>query len=189
LRNLKGKVSELYSTKGTKKKINPNRKSKIYSLATNAKNEAKTTELKDALLDFFGQLGQRQGDYIRRLLIAGSDGATFDMMVQLKQYMQFHKDDFESFALLVPLLELWHLAWTDLSRLYEAHWGEKLSSNDPGTLHNSAAEIGRKEPPKLNKVDYYPYMQLAYLVLDVRMLDCWRCVTNWMYFITGLICE
>jgi hypothetical protein len=110
LRNLKGKVSELYRTKGTKKQINPNRKSKIYPLATNAKNEAKTTELKDALLDFFGQLGQRQGDYIRRLLIAGGDGATFDMMVQLKRYMQFHEDDFESFALLVPLLELWHLA-------------------------------------------------------------------------------
>jgi hypothetical protein len=144
LRSLKGKVSELYCTKGAKKKINPNRKSKIYLLATNGKNEAKTTEAKDALLDFFGQLGQRQGDYIRRLLIAGGDGATFDMMVQLKVYLQFHEDDFESFALLVPLLELWHLAWTDLTRLYKAHWGEKLSSDDPGTLRIVPLRSGEK---------------------------------------------
>jgi len=76
--------------------------------------------------------------------------------------------------ILVPLLELWHLEWTDLSWRYEVHRGDYLSSDDPGTLHNSAVEIGCKEPASLNKVDYYPYLQLAYLILDMRMLDCWR---------------
>ena len=72
------------------------------------------------------------------------------------------------------MLELWHLEWTDLSRTYEAHWGADSSSKDPGTLWNSVAEIGRKAPTKLSKVDYYPSLQLSYLVLDVRMLDCWQ---------------
>jgi hypothetical protein len=27
-------------------------------------------------------------------------------------------------------------------------------------------------------VDYYPTVDLLYLVLEVRMLDCWRCVTQ-----------
>jgi len=169
-------VSELYRTKGAKKTINPHRKTKIHPLATNAKNETKTAELKDALLDFFEQMGQRDGDYLRKLILVGGDGLTYEKLVQLQKYMQFHGDEFQSLALLVPLLELWHLEWTDLSRIYETHWGNYLSADDPGTLWNSAAEIGRKEPAKLNKVDYYPYMQLAYLVLDARMLDCWRWV-------------
>jgi hypothetical protein len=174
LSGYKSKVSELYRTKGAKKQINPHRKTKVHPLATNAKNEAKTTELKDALLDFLSQMGQRDHDYLRKLVLAGGDGLTFEKLLQLKRYLQFHDDAFQSLELLVPILELWHLEWTDLSRIYEIHWGDHLSSDDPGTLRNSAAEIGRKEPANLSKVDYYPYMQLAYLVLDVRMLDCWR---------------
>ena len=64
LSKYKPMVSELYQTKGTKKTINPHRKTKIHPLATNAKNETKTTELKDALLDFFKQMGQLDRDYL-----------------------------------------------------------------------------------------------------------------------------
>lgn len=174
LSGYKAKVSELYRTKGAKKQINPHRKTKVHPLATNAKNEAKTTELKDALLDFLGQMGQHDHDYLRKLILAGGDGLTYEKLLQLQRYMQFHGDAFQSLELLVPILELWHLEWTDLSRIYEIHWGNYLSADDPGTLRNSAAEIGRKEPANLTKVDYYPYMQLAYLILDIRMLDCWR---------------
>ena len=64
LSRYKAKVSELYRTKGAKKQINPHRKTKVHPLATNAKNEAKTTELKDALLDFLGQMDQCDHDYL-----------------------------------------------------------------------------------------------------------------------------
>ena len=119
-------------------------------------------------------MGQRDGDYLQKLILVGGDGLTYEKLVQLQKYMQFHGDEFQSLALLIPLLELWHLEWTNLSRIYETHWGNYLSTDDPGTLQNSAADIGHKEPAKLNKVDYYPHMQLAYLVLDGRMLNCWR---------------
>lgn len=106
LKHFKTKVSEFYRTEGSKKQINPQRKTKMHPLATNAKNETKTTDLLAALVDFFGQIGQRNKDYIRRLIIMGGDGLTFEKMVQLKQYMQFHDDEFQSLALLVPILEL-----------------------------------------------------------------------------------
>jgi len=174
LSQYKAKVSELYRTKGAKKQINPHRKTKVHPLATNAKNEAKTTELEDALLDFLGQMGQCDHDYLWKLILAGGDGLTYEKLLQLQWYRQFHGDAFQSLELLIPILELWHLEWTDLSWIYEIHWGNYLSADDPGTLRNSAAEIGRKEPANLTKVDYYPYMQLAYLILDIQMLDCWR---------------
>ena len=60
--------------------------------------------------------------------------------------------------------------WSDIGT-----WGESLST-DPSTLGHSAAKIGRSQPANLKKVDYYPHSELAYLILDIRMLDCWRCV-------------
>jgi hypothetical protein len=64
LSQYKAKVSELYRTKGMKKPINPHRKTKVHPLATNAKNEAKTMELKDAMLDFLSQMGQHDHNYL-----------------------------------------------------------------------------------------------------------------------------
>ena len=87
--------------------------------------------------------------------------------------MQFHEDAFESFEVLEPTLAAWHTEWTDLSRIYETHW-DSITSSDPSTLGHSAAVIGRPSPPNLKKVDYYPSAEFLFLVLDVRMLDCWR---------------
>jgi hypothetical protein len=36
---------------------------------------------------------------------------------------------------------------------------------------HSANQIRRKAPANLKKVDYYPYSELAYQVLDARILD------------------
>jgi hypothetical protein len=105
--------------------------------------------------------------------MVGGDGLSFKKMVQLK-HLQFHPDAFWSFRLIYPMIELWHLKWTNLSPIYKAHWGADSSSKDPGTLQNSATDISRKAPTKLSKVDYYPYLQLLYPVLDVCMLDCWQ---------------
>ena len=174
LSKYKEKVSALYHTKGAKMQINPYRKTKIHPLATNAKNETKNNELKEGPHDLLAQMGQHDGDYLEQLTMVGGDGLSFEKMVQLKHYLQFHPDAFQSFRLIYPMLELWHLEWTDLSQTYETHLGADSSSEDPGTLQNSATEIGRKAPTKLSKVDYYPYLQLSYLVLDVCMLDCWR---------------
>lgn len=105
--------------------------------------------------------------------MVGGDGLTYEKMVQLKIYLQFHDDSFESFDTLQPALAAWHTEWTNLSRIYETHW-DSILSQDPSTLGHSAALIGRRAPADLKKVDYYPSVELMYLVLDVRMLDCWR---------------
>ena len=70
------------------------------------KNEMQTTELKDAMLDFLGQMGQCDHDYLQKLDLVGGDGLTYEKLVQLQQYLQFHDDTFQSLELLVPVLEL-----------------------------------------------------------------------------------
>lgn len=168
----KSHVSLLFRTRAAKHCI-PAEATQVHPLATSGKNETVTTELKDALLDFFEQLGQTRENYMRRLMLVGGDGLTYEKIIQLKKYLQCHEDAFESFSFVEPQLELWHTEATDLSRIFETHWGSSLST-DPSTLGHSARKIGRTAPPNMKKVDYYPSAQLAYLVADVRQLDCWR---------------
>jgi Family of unknown function (DUF6589) len=168
----KSQVSLLYRTRAAKLPMPPHA-TKVHPLATSGKNEQVTTELKDGLVDFLGQAGQSSDNYNRRLMLVGGDGLTYERLHQLKNYMQFHSDPFKSLEIVQPVLAAWHTEWTDVSRIYETHFGS-TNSIDPSTLGHSAAVIGRSAPPNLKKVDYYPGVELMNLVLDVRMLDCWR---------------
>jgi hypothetical protein len=93
---------------------------KVHPLATSRKNEVIITELKDALLDFFTQIGQTSEDYLCRLIMVSGDGLTYEKML-LKKYMQLHENEFESFELLEPALEIWHTEETNISHLFETH--------------------------------------------------------------------
>ena len=166
------KIKRQYQTEGTKK-ILPPRKTQIFPLLTNGHNETITAELLKALLDFVEQIGYTEDSPVPHLMHVGGDGLTYERMVLLKLYKQFHKTPFQRLEWLQPFLETWHTSWTDLSRIYEAHWDELLSS-DPSSIGHSANHIKRKAPANIKKVDYYPYSELAYQVLDAQILDCWR---------------
>ena len=172
LEHLKAHVLLLYRTCAKKLQL-PAHATKVHPLVASSKKETITTELKEGVLDFWNQLGQNSQDYLRRLLMIGGDGLTYKKLLQLKMYMQFHGDEFQSFELMEPTLEVWHAEWTALSCGFEAHWGSLLS-DDPTTLGHSAHRIDWPEPSNLAKVDFYPASEFTFLVLDVRMLTCWE---------------
>ncbi|THH05249.1 hypothetical protein EW146_g9952 [Bondarzewia mesenterica] len=174
LAKYKSEVIKLFRTDSRKLTVLSTRRSHVQPLATNDKNEALIVELKDALLDFFQQMHQTQDAFQRRLIFTGGDGLTYEKMVLLKLLHQFHNTEFERFDFMEPFLEQFHTNWTDLSRIFETHWGEERNK-DPSTLGHSAGKIGFKTPSDLKKVDYYSARHLAYLVLAARMIDCWRC--------------
>ncbi|PIL27740.1 hypothetical protein GSI_10893 [Ganoderma sinense ZZ0214-1] len=169
-------VAGLFRTDGAKLVV-PVRKTKVYPLGTVAKNEAVTTELRDTLVDFLKQMGQSREDYIPgRIIPAGGDGLTFEKLVQIRNYMQFEPTEYQRFEMLWPFLEVWHTTWTFLSTIFETHFGgtQLTDLEDPGMLGHSATKIDQKPPPNLKKVDYYPSLYTVQVVLDARMLDCWR---------------
>jgi hypothetical protein len=45
-------------------------------------SETVTVELRDALLDFFEQMGQTRDDHLRRLIMVGGDRLTYDTSPQ-----------------------------------------------------------------------------------------------------------
>ncbi|KAJ3837667.1 hypothetical protein F5878DRAFT_642577, partial [Lentinula raphanica] len=168
---LKPHITSLYETKGAIDRLPP-RASKIHCLSTVGKNENVTDELYSSILDFFTQIGQTAGSYSSRVWPVGGDGLSYQRLLELQRYMQYEENELLNLGLLEPQLEWWHTMWQDLNRLYETHWGEPLSQ-DPSTFGHSSRKIGREDPSNLKKIDYYPGIQLAYLVLDTRMLDCW----------------
>lgn len=168
----KSHVSMLYCTRAAKLRLDV-RATKVHPLATSSKKETVTNELRDGVLDFLEQIGQKQGEYSRRLMPIGGDGLTYDKLLHMKRYMQFHNDPFDSFELLEPDCEIWHMEWTETSSGFETHWGDLLSE-DPATLGHSAHQIGWPEPSNLSKVDFYPASEFAFLTLDARMLHCWE---------------
>ncbi|KAI0737820.1 hypothetical protein C8Q80DRAFT_1348203 [Daedaleopsis nitida] len=177
LSHLKPEMAELFRTVGAKLVV-PVRKTKIYALPTVAKNEAVTTELRDGLVEFLRAVGQEEGDHTRRLIPVGGDGLSFEKLVQLKNLLSFHRDDtedseFQRLDMIWPFLEIWHTIWTYLSAVFETHFGGSLT-RDPSTIGHSATQINQKAPPNLKKVDYYSSLYVAMVVLDARMLDCWR---------------
>lgn len=169
-------VQKLYAddVKGDKHCSPKNRKTKLYPLPTNGWNETRISDLKKSLEDLLASVGQTPDNYNERLIFIGGDGLTYERMVQLKNVLQaFGQNSYERLEIVEPFLEIWHTEWTDLCRIYEAHFGS-LTSRDPSSLGHSANKINRRAPSNLKKVDYYPYMQLAYQILDARMLDCWQ---------------
>ena len=172
LAHLKPDVSRVYRTRVAKNRLT-DKPAKVHPLASSSRSETILTDFKEALHDFFAQIGQTPESFKRRTILVGGDGLTYQKTLELQEYLQFHSNDFESMKNIKSLLEWWHTEWTNISRIFESHWGD-LSAQDPSSLGHSAAKIGRKKPSNLKKVDFYTSSDLAFLILDVRMLDCWR---------------
>ncbi|KAI1783742.1 hypothetical protein LXA43DRAFT_902933 [Ganoderma leucocontextum] len=168
----KSEVSLRYRTRAAKlrREAAP---SKVHPLGTSAKNETVTTELKDALVDFLEQAGQTRERYNKQLFLCIGDGLTYEKTVQIKNYLRFHPDPFESFRIIEPVLAPWHTVWTDLSRIFDTHW-DSLLSKDPSTLGFAAAKIGRRAPSSLKKPDFNYAFSLLEIVHDAHVMDCWR---------------
>ena len=146
-------------------------KAAVHPLATSAKNETSSKDLRDGLVDFLEQLGQTPEDHCSRIILVGGDRLTFEHLGRLKQTMQFQDGPFKNFEIIQPYLQLWHIEWTDLSRLFVANFGDS-GTHDPSAIGHSSAKINFKRPANLAKVDHYPHSQHLYRVLDARILDC-----------------
>ncbi|KAJ7083421.1 hypothetical protein C8R44DRAFT_722063 [Mycena epipterygia] len=175
---LKPQTAEVQAKyRGTAKLVIPVEKSLVHVLAPTGQKQTIPAELKNGLVDLLGQVGQTSTKYLRRKLPIGGDGLSYAMVLQLQNYLQFHKNPFQSFEILEPQLQVWHTKWTDLIRIFQTHWGRTSGkSTNPASLGHSAGKIGRAAPSNMKKVEFYPGSQLLYLVLDARMLDCWSLI-------------
>jgi hypothetical protein len=172
LRRYIPEVLKMFEAVPKNERVAYDRKTKIHPTKSTGQNQTKYSEFAAALYDLLACVGQRKGNNQRKMWLLGGDGKTYELLIALINLLQFQEDDVESLRLLRPCLELFHLIWTDLTRLCDTHWGSTVSQ-DPSTLGKNANEIHRKQP-NLKKVEYYSTSSLAFLVLQAQLLDAWR---------------
>ncbi|KAI0055098.1 hypothetical protein BV25DRAFT_1816096 [Artomyces pyxidatus] len=176
LAQYRDEVTDLSTTTLRRHQIPSSRKSKVFPLASNNADEMHIQGMKAAVDDFLStQMGINDDTLKKRVLILSGDGKTFDQLIKLRKYLSSHEGHFESLRCMVPLLELWHTKWTDLSRTVRAHWGKDFP-NDPSTLAKFAFETECPTPSDLRKVDFYDGEQIVNLALDAHLLNCWEYV-------------
>ncbi|KAG6893874.1 hypothetical protein C0992_008316 [Termitomyces sp. T32_za158] len=130
-------------------------------------------DMKSVILDFYAQMGINEKTLKNRCFVASGDGKTFDQLIKLRKMMVAEEGDFDSFYWLIPLLELWHTKWTDLSQTICSHWGEE-HTNDPSTLACIAKIAACPTPKDLQKVEFFDGVHLVNLALDANILNCWE---------------
>ncbi|KIK80231.1 hypothetical protein PAXRUDRAFT_36250 [Paxillus rubicundulus Ve08.2h10] len=105
--------------------INPTRHSKVFPLATNSADEISVQGMKDAAMDFIQkQLNITEENLGKCVIIFSGNGKTFDQLLKLKKYLIMHEGNLKSLRCVVPMPELWHTLWMDLSRIVRGHWGK-----------------------------------------------------------------
>ncbi|KDR64811.1 hypothetical protein GALMADRAFT_1353873, partial [Galerina marginata CBS 339.88] len=155
-----------------KNPIPKTRHSKITPLATNSADEMHIQGLKEGILDFKStQMGVNSQNLKNTASVWSGDGKTFNMFLLAKKLLAAEPDNFDSLRWLVPLLELWHTKWTDLSRVVRTHWG---SRDDPSSLASIAQLAECPTPSDMRKVDFYDGSHLVNLALDAHILNCWE---------------
>lgn len=168
-------VLQQFRSKAAKTPMAEGRRTEIHPLGTSDANEATTTGLKDALTDFVSdQLGLGPEELEDQLVIVTGDGMTFNGMLRLKRQAESgSSDSYRGFRWLLPMLEVWHTIWTDLSRIARLHWGPSSTVDCSSIWHNATA-ANHPTPSNFKKVDFYPTQRTVDMVLSTRMLDCWR---------------
>ncbi|KAK1218046.1 hypothetical protein PQX77_019275 [Marasmius sp. AFHP31] len=166
------RANEGLRTTGMKQKV-PDEPVECFPLPTNNGAETQLPEFPDSILDFLESCGQTSDRHHKRMQPIGGDGLTFELLHKIMQQRQFHASPFHSLQFLQPTLQWWHLFWTNDSRILDRHMGNPAVP-DPSSFGYSTAAIDQKLSKEQGKYSYNKASELLYLVLDARMLDCWR---------------
>ncbi|KAF6760243.1 hypothetical protein DFP72DRAFT_843737 [Ephemerocybe angulata] len=145
--------------------------SKVHPLRTNSCNEMNVQEMKEAVNDFAAQLGISEETINGRCWPFSGDGKTFDVLLRIRKLLSPEESTFESFRWMVPMLEIWHTKWTNMSGVVRDHYGDYT---DPSSLASQAKTAGCPPIPNLRKVDFYEGQHLINVVLDANVLNCWE---------------
>ncbi|KAI0077435.1 hypothetical protein K474DRAFT_1771763 [Panus rudis PR-1116 ss-1] len=131
------------------------RKTEMHPLGTSDHDEGSTGGNRQVLDDLIlNQLGLTKEDMDRILTIIGEDCvhgyATYDWVL--------------------PLIQLWHLGWSDLERILATHWGNQ---SDISSFAYMNQRLSRKVK-NVKRPDFYPAQALVFDTLQAEVLDCWR---------------
>ncbi|KAI0038007.1 hypothetical protein FA95DRAFT_1506196 [Auriscalpium vulgare] len=170
-------VQDRFRTTLAVHRMRPGRKTKLQPLATSDHNEGNTAENAKVLDDIMlRQLGLSKDEVGKALVIVGGDQSTVEKLRTLKKFLASCPHGYSQYGWVLPLIQLWHMGWSDLERILNTHWG-KSQANDISSFKTTNNIMGRKVQD-VKRPDYYPAQHLVFDNLKVEVLDCWRCLLD-----------
>ncbi|EJD41428.1 hypothetical protein AURDEDRAFT_68835 [Auricularia subglabra TFB-10046 SS5] len=176
LASYRHELDEMFAACAKELRLPEEHRSEIQPLQSSSHDPAKTTEMAAAVFDIFKkQLDQTPEKWKRRAVFVGGDGGTYEGLLRLQKYLQTQDNEYERMDWLVPILQLWHMKWAVLGRIFNNWWGSSTSS-DASCLGHSATAAGKPTPSNLKKPDFNSASETLFLVGESRMMDCWSVI-------------
>ena len=145
----------------------------LHLLATTDFDEANVGENTKILDDMvLNQLRLLKEDMENCLVIVGGDQATVEKIRSLKKFLILCPYSYTRYGWALPLIQLWHMGWTDLECVLSTHWGAS-QVNDLSTYLSTNILLGRKVKD-VKQPDYYPAQCLVLDTLRAEVLDIWK---------------
>ncbi|KAI0697445.1 hypothetical protein BC835DRAFT_1413681 [Cytidiella melzeri] len=150
-------------------------------MAASEHNEG-STEGNRKVIDnlMLNQLGLRQEDVNTALTIVTGDQSTIEKIRTLKRFLDDCPHGYHQYGWVLPLIQLWHMGWSDLERILDTHWGS-TSHTEKGEMHSEDAstfgfinELFGRKVKSVKHPDYYPAQALVFDTLCAEVLKCWR---------------
>ncbi|KAI0070450.1 hypothetical protein K474DRAFT_1608657, partial [Panus rudis PR-1116 ss-1] len=152
-------------------RMRPGRKTEMHPLGTSDYDEGLTGGNKQVLDDLIlNQLGLTKEEMDNLITIVGGDQSTIEKLRALKRFAEDCTHGYATYNWVLPLIQLWHMGWSDLERILATHWGNQ---SDISTFAYMNERLNRKVK-NVKRPDYYPAQALVFDTLQAEVLDCWR---------------
>ncbi|KAI0693209.1 hypothetical protein BC835DRAFT_1491070 [Cytidiella melzeri] len=157
------------------------RRTQAFPMAASEHDEGSTEGNRKVIDDLLlNQLGLKKDEVKRMLTIVTGDQSTIEKIRTLKRFLDSCPHGYHQYGWVLPLIQLWHMGWSDLERILDTHWGPKSCSKesevrieDVSTFSFVNELLGRKVK-NMKRPDYYPAQALVFDTLRAEVLECWR---------------
>ncbi|KIP02292.1 hypothetical protein PHLGIDRAFT_79355, partial [Phlebiopsis gigantea 11061_1 CR5-6] len=148
------------------------RQTTIYPLGTTDYEEGSASGNQKVLNHLMLQeLGFSEEEAAKLLVIIGGDQATVEKVRILKKFAASCPHGYNRYEWVLPLIQLWHMGWSDLERILDTHWGKDIT--DVSTLAFVNETLGRKVK-NVKRPDFYSAQSLVMDNLRAEVGNLWR---------------
>jgi hypothetical protein len=151
------------------------RQTTAHPMATSDYDEGSTEGNRDVINDLLlNQLKMEKEEVGKMIVIIGGDQSTVEKIRTLKKFLEGCPHGYARYGWVLPLIQLWHMGWSDLERILSTHWGGSTSSAGDLSSFYFTNIILKRKIKDIKHPDYYPTQIFVFDNLKIEILDCWK---------------
>ncbi|KAI0700077.1 hypothetical protein BC835DRAFT_1304258 [Cytidiella melzeri] len=157
------------------------RRTQAFPMAASEHDEGSTEGNRKVIDDLLlNQLGLKKDEVNRMLTIVTGNQSTIEKICTLKRFLDSCPHGYNQYGWVLPLIQLWHMGWSDLEWILDTHWGPKSCSKESEVCIEDVStfsfvnELLGQKVKNMKHPDYYPAQALVFDTLRAEVLECWH---------------